>query len=199
MVGELLLDLVGDVLVHLALDIAEGGVGGEVAHVVGGHASQVLGEHLRHGGGVLHDLGVCVDGLAVHAHGEDLAVAVVDGAAAGGQSDNVGAAALRLGGKARTVNHLEPEEAQGDGRDDDAEKAQQHLAAGVEVSGTLPTRPTAPGAVRDARGLVIRGPRRLMPHAAALSVSAPCHGERVYATPWTEASSDADCAASPSA
>ena len=93
---ELVAQLVCDLLVDLALDVDEGRVLGEEVHVVALVAAQRADEQRRHARGVRDRLGVGVDRLALDAHRQRVAVAVVDRAALCVQRHRVGS--LRLGG-----------------------------------------------------------------------------------------------------
>jgi len=121
-------------------------------------------------------LGVAVDCGAVDAHREDVAVAIVDGAALGVEGGHVGA--IRLGGRGEvgTVDDLKPEEPDGHDPEERRKAAARHRQPSVEVFCACAARARGSLAITRTRGLVIRGLRNVPPPGAAMSVSA-CHGE----------------------
>ncbi len=157
--GELLLgergaDLVGHRGVHLPPHVDEGGVLGEVREVVLGRAAEVVGEHLGHGLGVGDLLGVGVERAALHRGGQDVAVAVVDGAALGLERHRVGAVCLGLRRQTRAVDDGQPQELahreHREGRHEE-ERHTHALEEGGPAAGRLLVR-GAPEAAVAARG-----------------------------------------------
>ncbi len=93
-VGELLLELLCLVLVHLSAYVHKRCIFLELVDIIARAAAEDLCDHVSGAAGVVDFLRVRVDRLAVDACGKHVAVAIVDGAALGMQRNGVRALCL---------------------------------------------------------------------------------------------------------
>ena len=130
---EVTLNLVGLVRVHLHLDVGEGRVLRKRREVRGGLPTKISGENPS-GCSLVRDLvGVAVDRRAVDAHGEHVAVTVIDGATLCLDGDDVEALQGRLALKVRDIEDLQPKQAGTDEGSDGDDSDGKGVQAGIEA------------------------------------------------------------------
>ena len=137
----------------------------------------MLHQKVGHGAWVGHLGGVAVDGLAVDADGEHVAVAVIDGAATRPERHLVRAGVLRGLGEVAGADDLQPHEPERDQRKEGKHDDEDHVDLVVEAARARASVDRRAPPIASARGLVIRrGLVRLdVPVGTPLSATVP-HG-----------------------